>query len=143
MHVPSHSWLNSQPPARPCAPSDSSVLATLAITQTACAQPKDSNKVDVNRRALLTGGLALGGAAALGACDRLQVPGGGRVPETSAGASTATMTTPTGMPSTTGNEANDGSWRVTGPQPNQPIPNRLQRGDTPPQFVVVSWDGAG
>ncbi|MEO8829832.1 hypothetical protein [Lapillicoccus sp.] len=99
--------------------------------------------VDVNRRALLTGGLALGGAAALGACDRLQVPGGGRVPETSAGASTATMTTPTDMPSTTGNEANDGSWRVTGPQPNQPIPTRLQRGDTPPQFVVVSWDGAG
>src|SRR5690349_1299981 len=37
----------------------------------------------------------------------------------------------------------DGSTAYTGPQPNQPKPERLQPGETPPQFVVFSWDGAG
>ncbi|MCB5169014.1 hypothetical protein LG634_29905 [Streptomyces bambusae] len=38
----------------------------------------------------------------------------------------------------------DGSTADTGPQPHQPpkaVP--LQPGETPPQFVVFSWDGAG
>lgn len=30
----------------------------------------------------------------------------------------------------------------TGPQPHQPKPQKLKAGDVPPQFVVVSWDGA-
>ena len=37
----------------------------------------------------------------------------------------------------------DGSTSDTGPQPNQPIPERLAPGERPPQFVVFSWDGAG
>ncbi|GHJ48979.1 hypothetical protein Cs7R123_63210 [Catellatospora sp. TT07R-123] len=37
----------------------------------------------------------------------------------------------------------DGSTQDTGPQPNQPSPQRLGPGEAPPQFVVMSWDGAG
>ncbi|RSS61094.1 hypothetical protein EF912_07665 [Streptomyces sp. WAC07061] len=38
----------------------------------------------------------------------------------------------------------DGSTADTGPQPHQPPrPTPLQPGETPPQFVVFSWDGAG
>ncbi|GHH88492.1 hypothetical protein [Streptomyces capitiformicae] len=38
----------------------------------------------------------------------------------------------------------DGSTANTGKQPNQPgKPKALEAGETPPQFVVFSWDGAG
>ncbi|CAG7606794.1 polysaccharide deacetylase family protein [Actinacidiphila bryophytorum] len=37
----------------------------------------------------------------------------------------------------------DGSTSDTGPQPFQPVPERLEPGQTPPQFVIFSWDGAG
>ncbi|PIB08871.1 hypothetical protein B1C81_11345 [Streptomyces sp. HG99] len=38
----------------------------------------------------------------------------------------------------------DGSTAFTGKQPNQPkSPRPLEPGETPPQFVVFSWDGAG
>ncbi|WP_398954568.1 hypothetical protein [Streptomyces sp. GC420] len=38
----------------------------------------------------------------------------------------------------------DGSTADTGKQPRQPAkPQRLEPGQTPPQFVVFSWDGAG
>ncbi|MFG2890105.1 hypothetical protein [Streptomyces sp. NPDC048248] len=38
----------------------------------------------------------------------------------------------------------DGSTANSGPQPHQPKkPERLEPGQTPPQFVVFSWDGAG
>ncbi|WP_225850460.1 hypothetical protein [Streptomyces sp. HPF1205] len=37
----------------------------------------------------------------------------------------------------------DGSTCDTGPQPFQPVPERLEPGQTPPQFVIFSWDGAG
>ncbi|MQS09034.1 hypothetical protein, partial [Streptomyces alkaliphilus] len=36
----------------------------------------------------------------------------------------------------------DGSTADTGPQPRQPEVRRLEPGERPPQFVVVSWDGA-
>ncbi|MDT0341532.1 polysaccharide deacetylase family protein [Streptomyces litchfieldiae] len=36
----------------------------------------------------------------------------------------------------------DGSTADTGPQSGQPEPRRLERGELPPQFVVISWDGA-
>ena len=36
----------------------------------------------------------------------------------------------------------DGSTSDTGPQPHQPVPERLAPGAIPPQFVVFSWDGA-
>lgn len=37
----------------------------------------------------------------------------------------------------------DGSTAHTGAQPNQPVVDRLEPGQTPPQFVIFSWDGAG
>ncbi|MQY35535.1 hypothetical protein SRB17_35130 [Streptomyces sp. RB17] len=38
----------------------------------------------------------------------------------------------------------DGSTSFTGKQPHQPVkPEPLEPGQTPPQFVVFSWDGAG
>ncbi|MFB7216449.1 hypothetical protein [Streptomyces sp. NPDC056255] len=36
----------------------------------------------------------------------------------------------------------DGSTADTGPQPRQPIPERMTSGQPPPQFVVFSWDGS-
>src|SRR3954469_9144997 len=36
----------------------------------------------------------------------------------------------------------DGSTADTGPQPHQPVPDRLEPGQPPPQFVVFSGDGA-
>ncbi|MGY1700584.1 hypothetical protein [Geodermatophilus sp. SYSU D00766] len=36
----------------------------------------------------------------------------------------------------------DGSTADTGPQPHQPVPQKLAPGERPPQFVVFSWDGA-
>lgn len=36
----------------------------------------------------------------------------------------------------------DGSTADTGPQPHQPEARPLEPGERPPQFVVVSWDGA-
>jgi hypothetical protein len=37
----------------------------------------------------------------------------------------------------------DGSTAHTGVQPHQPVIERLEPGQTPPQFVIFSWDGAG
>ncbi|MEV5594738.1 hypothetical protein [Streptomyces sp. NPDC052496] len=38
----------------------------------------------------------------------------------------------------------DGSTADAGPQPHQPEkPRKLEPGETPPQFVIFSWDGAG
>ncbi|MFP1625708.1 hypothetical protein ACLB9X_11155 [Streptomyces sp. 5K101] len=37
----------------------------------------------------------------------------------------------------------DGSTAFTGTQPGLLRPQRLRRGEKPPQFVVFSWDGAG
>lgn len=58
---------------------------------------------------------------------------------TSAGASTG----PAPTPSTAAAAIGDGSTADTGPQPHQPAVTRLSPGQRPPQFVVVSWDGAG
>ncbi|MFE7947629.1 hypothetical protein [Streptomyces sp. NPDC057426] len=52
-----------------------------------------------------------------------------------------------GTPTPTKEEAQligDGSTSDTGKQPNQPdAPVPLEPGQTPPQFVIFSWDGAG
>jgi hypothetical protein len=101
---------------------------------------------EISRRGLLAGGLGVGAAAALSGCDALRVPGGGAPPTSAStpGAPSATGGAPDGPTGTTTSAlANDGSWRDAGPQPNQPTPHRLGAGDTPPQLVVISWDGAG
>jgi hypothetical protein len=48
-----------------------------------------------------------------------------------------------GSPSPAARPIGDGSTADTGPQPGQPVVDRLEPGQTPPQFVVFSWDGAG
>lgn len=50
--------------------------------------------------------------------------------------------TPTMPNQPTGTPIGDGSMMSGGKQPKQPTPKKLQPGDTPPQFVVLSWDGA-
>ncbi|MFD7836285.1 hypothetical protein [Streptomyces sp. NPDC059761] len=51
---------------------------------------------------------------------------------------------PGASPSAAAVPIGDGSTADTGPQPHQPAkPVPLQPGETPPQFVVFSWDGAG
>ncbi|MEV8536248.1 hypothetical protein [Streptomyces sp. NPDC051211] len=98
----------------------------------------------IGRRAVL--GLGLGAAAAVGltGCGS----GGGKsgsgsgsgTPGQGAGGG---ATKPGGGPPQ-GRPIGDGSTADTGPQPGQPAkPVPLQPGETPPQFVVFSWDGAG
>ncbi|MBB5868051.1 hypothetical protein F4553_001430 [Allocatelliglobosispora scoriae] len=79
-------------------------------------------------------------AAALAGC----VP---ESPTTRPSASASSVVTspagPAPVPSPTGRLIGDGSTQDTGPQPHQPRPQRLGPGEEPPQFVVLSWDGAG
>ncbi|MEV5989151.1 hypothetical protein AB0L85_29875 [Streptomyces sp. NPDC052051] len=90
----------------------------------------------IGRRGLI--GLGAGAAAAMGlaACGSQQggtKPGG---PGKGAAGSSG--------PSAPVRPLGDGSTADTGAQPNQPDkPAPLEPGQTPPQFVVFSWDGAG
>ncbi|KOV59932.1 lipoprotein [Streptomyces sp. AS58] len=50
---------------------------------------------------------------------------------------------PSGTPSPSARPIGDGSTSFTGKQPRQPAPPvPLEPGQTPPQFVIFSWDGA-
>jgi hypothetical protein len=60
-------------------------------------------------------------------------------PSSSEPSGTAASSRPT---SSSGGPIGDGSTADTGPQPHQPHWKRLKPGETPPQFVVFSWDGA-
>ncbi|MDX6353324.1 MAG: hypothetical protein QOF98_227 [Streptomyces sp.] len=79
-----------------------------------------------------------------GKAEGAEGPGGqpsqGATPEQTA---TATST-PTPSPTWDGKTRviGDGSTSYTGPQPGQLKPEKLKPGETPPQFVVFSWDGA-
>ena len=92
---------------------------------------------DIARRLVMGGGLAAGAAASLAACSnangapRMGHPG----PPTPTGSSIAAPTVTKLI--------GDGSTSDTGPQPHQPTWRTLEPGDTPPQLVVISWDGAG
>ncbi|MEU6893301.1 hypothetical protein ABZ934_16155 [Streptomyces sp. NPDC046557] len=90
---------------------------------------------DYSRRVLL--GLGLGAAAAgVAGCGGAKSGPGGRGPAKPRGGAQADA--PVVKP------IGDGSTADTGPQPHQPpAPVPLQPGETPPQFVVFSWDGAG
>ncbi|WP_328439145.1 hypothetical protein OHA71_22375 [Streptomyces sp. NBC_00444] len=51
---------------------------------------------------------------------------------------------PSAKPTATARPIGDGSTSFTGKQPHQPSkPVPLEPGQTPPQFVIFSWDGAG
>ncbi|GAA3496022.1 hypothetical protein GCM10019016_031230 [Streptomyces prasinosporus] len=67
-------------------------------------------------------------------------PAGGSRPGGSGGRSGS----PEPGPTRTARPIGDGSTSFTGAQPRQPArPVPLEPGQTPPQFVVFSWDGAG
>ncbi len=90
---------------------------------------------EIGRRGLI--GLGAGAAAAMGlaACGT-QGSDGGR-PGHASGNGESGGPTPTVIP------IGDGSTAHTGKQPNQPgKPVPLEAGETPPQFVIFSWDGA-
>jgi len=104
--------------------------------------PRDGDRMSaISRRALLTttagaaAGLAVAGCGAAGG-GKQGAPRAQRTGEHS-GASGARA------PAKTVRLIGDGSTADTGPQPNQPVVDRLEPGQTPPQFVVFSWDGAG
>lgn len=111
---------------------------------------------NINRRGLLGAGLGAAAAAGIAGCGSLGSGGGAHHgPEgSSSGAPSATPghETGTGGPKVhgkgPGNSAvrliGDGSTSDTGKQPKQPdAPVPLEPGQTPPQFVIFSWDGAG
>ncbi|MFF8533718.1 hypothetical protein ACN6K9_007710 [Streptomyces sp. SAS_267] len=96
---------------------------------------------DVSRRGMI--GLGAGAATALGlaACGTTSGKDATKRPDRSA-------TAGTGRPGAPKKPAvrliGDGSTAYTGKQPRQPLaPVPLEPGQTPPQFVVFSWDGAG
>jgi hypothetical protein len=95
----------------------------------------------LSRRTLLAAGAATAATLAAGCAKHGTADGGQagappvRAPQ-SAGAHADTPQPPATL-------IGDGSTSDTGPQPHQPETERLEPGQTPPQFVVFSWDGAG
>ncbi|MGW3623915.1 hypothetical protein [Streptomyces sp. NPDC000880] len=97
---------------------------------------------DISRRGLL--GAGLGAAAAIGVAG-CGLPEQNRAGQT--GHDGGVGKGNGGSPSPSKGEGRligDGSTSDTGKQPNQPErPEPLEPGQTPPQFVIFSWDGAG
>jgi hypothetical protein len=97
----------------------------------------------MTRRALLTTTAGAAAGAAIAGC--------GAQPQGKAGAAPAAQRTGEHSGASSQRPApaksirliGDGSTADTGPQPNQPAVDRLEPGQTPPQFVIFSWDGAG
>ena len=113
-------------------------LSNLAVTRSGGFQVEH-----VNRRAVLGAGAAGAMAAALAACrgeDDASPSNSAHSSATQARSATHSRRAGTAQhPRLIG----DGSTSDTGPQPHQPKAQRLRPGQTPPQFVVISWDGAG
>ncbi|MEV4975882.1 hypothetical protein [Streptomyces scopuliridis] len=99
---------------------------------------------DISRRSLL--GAGIGAAAAIGIAG-CSTGGSGTVRHTEVGKGGGEGGGGTGGASPLGKEVRligDGSTSDTGKQPHQPpAPVPLEPGQTPPQFVIFSWDGAG
>ncbi|MFE2037188.1 hypothetical protein ACFXBB_28855 [Streptomyces scopuliridis] len=98
---------------------------------------------DISRRGLL--GAGVGAAAAIGIAG-CSTGGSGTVRHTDVGKGGESGGA-TGSARPIGKEVRligDGSTSDTGKQPHQPpAPVPLEPGQTPPQFVIFSWDGAG
>ncbi|MFD7284806.1 hypothetical protein [Streptomyces sp. NPDC059863] len=98
---------------------------------------------EISRRGLL--GAGIGAAAAIGIAG-CSTGGSGTVRHTEVGKGGAGGGA-TSSASPLGKEVRligDGSTSDTGKQPHQPpAPVPLEPGQTPPQFVIFSWDGAG
>ncbi|WP_328888497.1 hypothetical protein [Streptomyces sp. NBC_00316] len=98
---------------------------------------------DISRRSLLGAGLGAAAAVGMAGCGSPQPPEGRRLDpgpsETADGKAEGD-----GAGGEDVRQIGDGSTADTGEQPNQPsAPVPLEPGETPPQFVIFSWDGAG
>ncbi|MEV6423121.1 hypothetical protein [Streptomyces sp. NPDC051662] len=98
---------------------------------------------DISRRSLL--GAGIGAAAAIGIAG-CSTGGSGTVRHTEVGkgGESGGATSSAGPLGKEVRLIGDGSTSDTGKQPHQPpAPVPLEPGQTPPQFVIFSWDGAG
>ncbi|MFI1396354.1 hypothetical protein [Streptomyces sp. NPDC020681] len=101
---------------------------------------------NISRRGLLGAGLGAAAAISVAGCGSL---GGGESGHSGSngGSSNGSGKGEGSDPSPSksqGRPIGDGSTSDTGKQPHQPqAPVPLEPGQTPPQFVVFSWDGAG
>ncbi|OKK05825.1 hypothetical protein AMK26_06835 [Streptomyces sp. CB03234] len=92
----------------------------------------------ISRRGLLGAGVGAAAAMGVGGCG---LGGGSDKPGSGPGEGGQKGTAPGKVE---GRLIGDGSTSDTGKQPNQPDrPVPLEPGQTPPQFVIFSWDGAG
>lgn len=99
---------------------------------------------DMSRRSLLGAGIGAAAAIGIAGCGTHTGASGNAGGDTGGTAGEGG-----GKPSGKASEKNvrligDGSTADTGKQPHQPPkPVPLEPGETPPQFVIFSWDGAG
>ncbi|MFF5772690.1 hypothetical protein ACFY8V_10955 [Streptomyces californicus] len=104
---------------------------------------------DINRRGLLGAGLGAAAAIGLAGCGTSGSsgdggPGQGGKGDAGTGGNGSGNGGGNGAPKNKVRPIGDGSTADTGKQPHQPpAPTPLEPGQTPPQFVIFSWDGAG
>ncbi|MFP1628916.1 hypothetical protein ACLB9X_27930 [Streptomyces sp. 5K101] len=95
---------------------------------------------DITRRGLLGAGLGAAAAVTTAGCGA-SGQGGGGAPGRGGDQGKGAKPSPSAG---NGRPIGDGSTSDTGKQPRQPQrPVPLEPGQTPPQFVIFSWDGAG
>ncbi|MEU0400293.1 hypothetical protein ABZ318_08565 [Streptomyces sp. NPDC006197] len=92
----------------------------------------------VRRKALAVGALTLALATGLAGCS-----GSDDTATKGTSGDAGAKKGPAAAPQTVPRLIGDGSTAFTGAQPHQPVWQKLKPGETPPQFVVFSWDGAG
>ena len=103
----------------------------------------------LSRRTVIAGGaVAAAGAMGITGCadgaDHAGAPSGDSRVVPGRPVHSAQPAAPGAAPAAVGGRLiGDGSTSYTGVQPNQPVPEKLEAGQRPPQFVVFSWDGAG
>ncbi|MFR0358933.1 hypothetical protein [Streptomyces sediminimaris] len=99
----------------------------------------------LSRRGMLGLGAGAAAAASLSACGALGTSdGSSHASGSSGGGSGGKSGGKSGGTAHPARPIGDGSTSFTGKQPHQPArPEPLQPGQTPPQFVIFSWDGAG
>ncbi len=104
---------------------------------------------EISRRAVLGAGGGLSLTALSGCVAGPATPPGTTGSDPTRTDATGSASTPVQTPTPTTSSTptvpviGDGSTSDTGPQPHQPVIERLVPGQAPPQFVVCSWDGAG